>query len=100
MGEKYRATAFIGEHGKPVQIVMPVRVISESCESTLYEDSSGRRSHLPHFVEFEALLPTQEAAELWCAERLEAEVAPTLALIATLREQAAARVAQREVVSV
>jgi hypothetical protein len=96
----FLAVAFISDHGKPYQRIAEVTVIQRDDAGTLYEDAMGRRSWAVNSATFETLQPTEEAAELWCANRLEAAAAPTLALAAKLREQAAARVAQREVVSV
>ena len=100
-GEKmFRATAFVGDHGRAYHRVEEVAVIDREGERLLYEDDRGSRQWTHSFVTFESMHPTREGAELWCADRLEAEAAPTLAIVAKLREQAAARVAQREVVSV
>jgi len=103
MDEKQRmfwAMAFIGDHGKPRHRIVEVTVVKQEEVGTLYEDEMGRRTWAYQTSTFETILPTREAAENWCADRLEADAAPTLALAAQLREQAAARVAQQEVVSV
>jgi len=105
MDEKQRmflAMAFIGDHGKPFHRITEVTVVKVKQDEggTLYEEETGRRTWAYQTSMFETILPTREAAENWCADRLEADAAPTLALAAQLREQAAARVAQQEVVSV
>jgi hypothetical protein len=64
---------------------------------TLYERQDGTRERQWGFAhEF----PTLAAAEIWCADELERLVSPAVETIRTLREQAAARVASEEVVSV
>lgn len=96
----FLALALVGDHGKPHARIEEVRIVGREDDRLLYENEHGTRHWTHPFIECESIHQTQEAAELWCADRLEAEAAPTLKLIAQLREQAAARVAQREVVSV
>jgi hypothetical protein len=102
MDEKraFWAMAMIGDHGKPYQRITEVTVVREDEVGTLYEADTGIRTWVLSSSTCETILPTREAAENWCADRLEADAAPALALAAQLREQAAARVAQQEVVSV
>lgn len=100
-GEKmFKAIAFVGDRGEPRAHVDEVTIIAREDDRMLFENEHGTRHWTHPFITCESMHQTREAAELWCADRLEAEAAPTLALVAKLREQAAARVAQREVVSV
>jgi len=102
MDEKkaFWAMALIVDHGRPYQRITEVTVVKEDEVGTLYEADTGIRTWVISSSTCETILPTREAAENWCADRLEADAAPALALAAQLREQAAARVAQQEVVSV
>jgi hypothetical protein len=100
-GEKmFLSVALVGDHGKPHARVEAVRIVGREDGRVLYETERGARAWTLSFVTFESLHSTREAAELWCADRLEAEAAPILTAIAKLREQAAARVAREEVASV
>jgi hypothetical protein len=96
----FKAIAFVGERAEPRAQVDEVTIIAREDGRMLFENEHGTRQWTHPFITCESMHLTREAAELWCAGRLEAEAAPTLKLIAQLREQAAARVAQREVVSV
>ena len=96
----FLAMALISDHGKPFHRITEVVVVQQDSIGMLYEADTGSRTWVFRSSTCETILPTREAAENWCANRLEADAAPTLALAAQLRDQAAARVAQQEVVSV
>jgi len=100
MEKAWKALAFVGDRGEPHARIQEVTIVAREDGQVLYEAEGGTRQWMHSFVACESMHQTREAAELWCADRLEAEAAPTLALIAQLREQAAARVAREEVVSV
>lgn len=94
----YLAAAYYsGTAGKYVHNIQPVKRFTGPGGVTLYEreDGSRERDH-----GFSQALPTLAAAEVWCADALERLAAPTVEMAARLREQAAARVAAGEVISV
>jgi hypothetical protein len=88
---------FSPTNGDLVHHIQKVKRFTGPSEAVLYEREDGSRDRQWGFThEF----PTLAEAEAWCADELERLIAPTVETIRTLREQAAARVASEEVVSV
>lgn len=94
----YLAAAYYSDASRKfVHHIQEVRRFAGPGGVTLYEREDGSRERDFGYLR---VLPTMAAAEVWCAAELERLVAPTVETAAKLREQAAARVASQEVVSV
>ena len=98
MEKAFLAAAYVYE-GKPRHSIVEVGIVRSDEQRVLYERENGVREWWNRGGDFSvyAIRDSLEAAELWCADRLDAAAAPILAAAAALREAAAARVAAEEV---
>ena len=93
MERAFLAAAYVYE-GTPRHSIVEVVKIREDFGRVLYERENGVREwHWDGGHTVHSIHDSLEAAELWCADRLDEAAAPILTAAAALREAAAIRVA-------
>ena len=97
MEKAFLAAAYVYE-GTPRHSIVEVVKIREDFGRVLYERENGVREwHWDGGHAVHSIHDSLEAAQQWCAGRLDEAAAQILAAAAALREAAAARVAGEEV---
>jgi hypothetical protein len=95
--EKFLASCWTKDDEVTAFIKQVVACPGEHGEHALYELEGGERQRLYSWSKFEALHDTQEAAELWVADRLERIAQAIHAKAEQMRQAAAERAAKAQI---